>query len=914
MMQPSAPRDHDHQEVDSPHRFWAKSDACGAPHSLIGHLLDTAAVAELLWARYLSARVRTELDRVSQGRGRDLLVLVAGWHDLGKATPAFQTKVPALMRDLVLRVGSKMGFERWPHAAASAAIAHVALSDAGASGTEWLLPLLAGHHGRIGPNTVPPPLRARRAHGNEDWAAAQQELARKVADQAGVQLAGWALETPSRGMQLAMSGLVIMADWIASSDLFPGLGLGGMDMGQARQRAEAAWGALGLDGGWRPSALLTSMDGFAQRFGWEPRPLQSLAVEMALESPPPGLMIIEAPMGEGKTEAALAASEILAAATGASGVTFAMPTQGTTDAMYVRVKKWLYTVDPMLSPSLLHGKSMLNEAWREELERRTLSDLHGEPDEYGVREELSSPSDGTYAASFTMGRHRGLLEHFAVATVDQLLWAATRTKYVSLRHAGLANHLLIIDEVHSYDVHMGVFLDELLRWCARSGVPVILISATLPPRLKQQLLSAWREGVGLPPAEMSGPGGYPNVLIASADGSVTERTCEVYRDPMSVAVELFDGAVEDFQAIAAALHAEVRDGGCALAIFNTVKRAQSVYSELKATGVPALLIHGRLTAAERARRTQRALEMLGPDGRRPEQFVVIATQIAEQSFDVDADVLFSDVAPMDLLVQRVGRLHRHLANAMQRRERHRSARLVVTGLDMSAGIPHWPSAFADKPDANPPSGTHSPKTVYRPLPLLATASNVRLEPTWLIPTDVPMLVSTAYSEGWSGLEAWQGLAEAAKAHEDAEALARQANAATFRLDVDPTTDARILWNLHVGGSADRDDGRTPVVRDGDESVEVCLLRQDDSGLRTLGGRALGRHGERASRHDIAREVLADSVRLRWLPDLEGLAPLPDWAGHPLLGFSPVLCIDAEGGAMAGKRPIRYDEELGLIEW
>lgn len=893
--------------------FWAKSNAGGQPHSLIAHLLDSAAVAELLWSRYLSRKVRRQLDRASQGRGRDLLVLLVAWHDLGKATPAFQSKRPDLIAALPLPIGVRSGFDAWPHSLASAVIAHDAFAEAEVGGFEWVLPLLAGHHGRITQSPIPRPSRTRWAHGGADWQIHQRKIASVVADRTGVELRGWHLSTPPRGVQLALSGLVTMVDWIASSDLFPGVGLHDLTIEQARTRAEHAWARLGLDGGWRESDLLRGGAGFAPRFGCQPRPLQQLAMTAVMETPAPGLTIIEAPMGEGKTEAAAAACELIAASTGCSGVTFAMPTQGTTDAMYARVCKWLDAVSPELPVSLLHGKAMLNELWRHQLEQRHLADLHGETDSFGMSDPFG-PAEDTYALSFTLGRHRGLLAHFLVATVDQVLWAATRTRFVNLRHAGIANHVVIVDEVHSYDVHMGVFLDELLRWCARADVPVVLMSATLPPHLRQQLVDAWRQGAGLPPALSPIPSGYPSILTALSDGQLNESSCAQFRPDTQVAVSIFDADPADCSAIAAALASEVQEGGCALAILNTVSRAQAVYSDLKARGVDAILLHGRLTAAERAARTKRTLDLLGPTGRRPERLVVVATQIAEQSFDVDADVLYSDIAPMDLLLQRVGRLHRHEVHAEDRPVRHRVARLVVTGLTIGRGVPAWAPAFAEAADSEPSSRTNAHRTVYRPLPLLASASVVKDQPTWSIPGDVPGLVADAYASSWSGPVAWRPLAAAAACHERAEDEARKSRAATYRLDADPATQASDLWGLHTLASAERDDGFTPVVRDGDESVEVCLIGRNEDGYFTLGGRPLGPHGERALGDELAREVLADSVRLRWRPDLEGIRPLPDWAGHRLLGFAPVVILDAEGRGKAGSRAVRYDSDLGLVEW
>lgn len=364
--------------------FWAKSNAGGAPHSLIGHLLDTAAVAELIWDEFLAPKVQEQINSAAAGRGRDLMVLLAGFHDLGKATPAFQLKAPPKQGDVLLgRLRDHLSvpavrpntFDRWPHPHGSVVIAEQCFRAAEMRDWEWLLPILDGHHGRFG--SRPSVNRHGLAHGaaptdeGESWRDAQYAAARAVSARAGVSLAGWELSAPTRGVQLAMSGLLVMADWIASSDFFTGQGLVDQSMDQARTRAQKAWQSLGLIRGWRTERLIQDPAEFPRRFPFAANPAQEMLISAAAAQSAPGLMIMEAPMGEGKTEAALAAAEVLARRHGCSGLVFAMPTQGTTDAMFARVQQWLASVDPLVAPSLLHGRSMLNEKWVELLEGQT---------------------------------------------------------------------------------------------------------------------------------------------------------------------------------------------------------------------------------------------------------------------------------------------------------------------------------------------------------------------------------------------------------------------------------------------------------------------------------------------------------------------------------------------------------------
>lgn len=897
----------DDSQAPSGWQFWAKSSAGGVPHSVWGHLLDSGAVAELVWEHYLSDHSRAMIDDAGAGRGRDLLVLLAAWHDLGKVSPAFQSKCMDLAKHLPglgLHVGTpgSVAYREGWHAPLSALIADEALGLSGR--TSWLAAILEGHHGRFSP--IQAKLRGvgrMQARGDRAWAAAQRQSARAVADAFGIDLT-WAagLVAPSRGCQLALAGYVSMCDWIASSDLFPGRGLSPMSVPDARARARNAWAVLGIERGWSDGALEPAVD-FENRFGFEPRPLQSLILEAAEEGP--GLIIVEAPMGEGKTEAAFMAIEALSRKTGASGFVFAMPTQGTTDAMYDRVRAWTQRVDPTLPVMLLHGKARLNEAWDAAVRDRSVAEVYDEfgmVDDYGMG---TSPPPASAPANWLLGRHRQLLAPAVVATVDQVLLAGTRTKFVAMRHAGLFGRVLVIDEVHSYDAYMSVFLHELLRWCARLEVPVVLMSATLPPRTRAELIRAWQEGAGVPAGVvLSDSAGYPRLTACTGSGEVSVRTCEPRGEDVRVRVDVQPvGDPEDVGPIAQDLAAEVADGGCALAILNTVRRAQDVYRLLSEADVPCVLLHGRLTVSERARRAAHVIDVMGAPGRRPERLVVVATQIAEQSFDVDADVLYSDLAPVDLLLQRVGRLHRHAGRV--RPPRHATPRLVVTGLVVGDGYT-WPRAFAEP--AVPTEISAEPKTIYRPRPLMATSLIVDEPQEWSIPSDIPSLVARGYADPWEGPEAQRELMAALSDAETRERSLREARAKTFRLEAEGAVGASTLAGLHGHASSSLD--AADSVRDGDEGIEVCLVVRNESGLRTLAGHSLGEFGELAADPRLAREVLGDAVRLRWQ---EEVPPLPEWATLPLLEGAPTIVLDEGLEGAVGRRRLRYDRELGLVE-
>lgn len=887
-----------------PWALWAKSDAGGRPHSLPGHLLDSGAVGELIWDEFLSRKAQRQLDHACGGLGRDVVVLSCSWHDLGKATPAFQLKVPELYE---AAVGA--GWERptgsppprvsgMKHGASGARIAQTLIGP-----QSWLLPVISGHHGAfVGARMSD--YRGAWQDGPKEgpWSAGQKALALAVAEMLGTDVAAVASVTDSDqqqvpvSLQLAVAGFVSMADWIASSTLFPGLAHEPYDAVVARARARNAWEALHLSGGWR---LYGAPAEFGERFGFSPRPLQRAAWEGAGAVESSGLTIIEAPMGEGKTEAALAAVEVISAKTGASGVVFAMPTQGTTDAMYDRVCAWAETVDPNAFPVLLHGKAMANDAWVSALRAVEVQGVCDE-DEYGMPLGFGEPvpTSAVGPSEWLMGRHRGLLSPSVVATVDQPLFAATLVKYVALRFAGLIGKVVVIDEVHSYDVFMGEYLHQFLRFCQDLEVPVILMSATLPPAQRQELITAYSEGLtgdgdavaGRP--EILTPG-YPAIVTWTPQRGTTTVSVDPRRADMEVQVEMAGASDPDDVGFVAALAAQRScDGGVLLVILNTVARAQAVYKHLRESSVPVELLHGRLTTASRATRTASLVERLGTAGDRPERLVVVATQIAEQSFDVDADLLITDIAPMDLLLQRIGRLHRH-----ERRDRHAGFECpttVITGVGQSNPVPHFPYAF---------------EKVYDRYSLLRTASAIRSGPTLRIPSDVPALVAQAYDEESPWPPGWEEAGTVALTEVTSELERRRMEAEQQVLARHRSPNMRDLHRFHDAGAVR---GAT-TVRDGEPTREVALVRRIDGTFFTLDGHSLGVSGERVVGNDaLARRVLGDTVRVRESEDLGHCLPLPGWAGAPLVQHVPTLILDVDGQASGPWGSARYDDEIGLV--
>lgn len=934
--------------------LWGKSDRDGGEvNLLVQHLFDAMAVGELIWDRYLAPGLQDRIGVVAGGDGRRLLAWLCGLHDIGKASPAFQSQAPHLAETvealgLVGAVSRDRVGQRWRHELAGALMARERLADAWSDPqhADWVWPLIAGHHGRF-PGLGDVTRRRARSKGRDlhgggaAWDAAHHAVVDAVTAACGVpDLASIEpVARPRRADQLLLSGLIVMADWIASNQHHIE-GISDVDrvsVDGARERATAAWDGLQIRGGWgrlpEPAGDVVRL-----RFGQDSRAAQRAVTDAARSMAEPGLLIVEAPTGEGKTEAALAAAEVLAARFGADGVYVGLPTQATSDPMFTRVRQWLATFDPTPPLALLHGKRRFNPEWK-----RLTGRLPAEPtqeevetDEYGLRIDIPSVDrpqafgavceDGcegeemgaNAAARWFLGSYRGLLSPNGVGTIDQVLYAGTCTHHVMLRYAGLAGKVVILDEVHAADSYMSQFLGEVLSWLGQGEVPVVLLSATLGPAQRQHLVESYLKGALDSPdlvaqwaAEVEG---YPAALSiwADADGphhAVHEATA--WRPPAHLDVSLVDEADGDgIGSVVDLLADEMAGGGCALVVRNTVGRAQDTYAALQEhfASDELVLLHGRFTAARRADLTEGLLDRLDAGGQhRPragERLIVVATQIAEQSFDVDVDLLVSDLAPVDLLVQRAGRLHRHDRSADSRPERLRRPRLVVTGVDTTTAVPWFPR----------PS-----EKIYSRHLLLQTASTV-IDAVgsggWALPTQVPDLVRRVYGPDDLGPDAWASDAATARRHRLDEVARVQDRAEDYLLTEKRHLTRPTLEGLHERASTARDIETRVKVRDGDMGAEVILVRHVDGRFQTLDGRDLGVNADAGRDH--AEEVLGAAVRLpAYRPfdaltrAVERIPTLHAWHDDPWLRWTPVVVLDGDHRADVGSFSLHYDQERGL---
>ena len=953
---------------------WAKSDRSSGQSLLLWrHMADSAAVAGLLWDEWLPRgiirRLSVDLDDEAQARRR--LLWLAAAHDLGKATTAFQMQVPELCEGMR---GAGFDFRAFtnerallPHSLASMYLLGRWLEECHGWNREVArsYAVVPGSHHGVTPTNgelLGVPGRPTLIGEASAWRLAQDGLADFAAALAGVtpaDLAEWSRKPLGLDAQILITATVIVADWLASdSERFRY-----DDHRDSQDRAADAWQGVMLTPAWHP--LTPPQDAatlYAERFGLRessaPRPVQLAAVEVAREVDRPGLMIIEAPMGEGKTEAALAVAEIFAERSGAGGCFVALPTMATSDAMFSRVRAWidrLPTQGDARSLFLAHGKASLNKEFTE-LRRDSRLGAVGD-DAYEPRRNRSIPSEAVIAHQWLSGRKKGPLSNFVVGTIDQILFAALKTRHLMLRHLALVGKVVIIDEVHAVDVYMSTYLERVLHWLGAYGVPTLLLSATLPSAQRNALLEAYRggtaaaermrekaasgvvveepDGLGLaallkasqPPSpaqpveNAASPAEFADYPLITAT-TATEPLVRAVPASMRATNVSLERLADDDASLLALLRERLAGGGCAVVIRNTVGRAQATMRLLENEldlAVELRLMHSRFVAADRARNDEWLRTHFGPPEllerrgeHRPHRAVIVATQVVEQSLDIDFDLMVTDLAPTDLLLQRIGRLHRHPRSG--RPAAVAEPRCVITGVEDWAAVPpelEKGSAFV-----------YGDYTLFRSL--VALDSHLDGQPV-VLPGDIPRLVEATFGEHAVTPAAWSEAMDAARRKWRTERAAKEERAKTFLLrDIETQNGSLLGWLDRGIGEANEERGRAQV-RDSEDTLEVILVQGNEEGLRTLdglpddGGRSLPIEAEPPYASAVA--AANSSIRLPgimskpWnidavIRELERNA-YPGWQQSRWLSGQLVVVLDDQLRGRVGKWDLQYSRERGL---
>lgn len=472
-----------------------------------------------------------------------------------------------------------------------------------------------------------------------------------------------------------LAGVAVLADWVGSDQTYFHYCSIPMSLDKywliAQGRAEQALNATDLIKRYKKAPF----ESIEKHFNFTPTPLQKWAQDVEIDDSPQ-LFILEDVTGAGKTEAALALTHRLLAANAADGFYFGLPTMATSNAMYKRVfdsYQMMFKADEA-KPSIVlaHGAREMNELFQSSVLPSSKTD-----NDYSSTDQTATAQCNQWLSD---SRKKALLAPVGVGTIDQALLAVLPRRHQSLRLLGLHRKVLIFDEVHAADEYMFELLESLLSLHLHQGGSAILLTATLSMEQRQRLAHIWLKEKGLREGELKEKGlkesQYSHLIPTNyhfplatkvsltSDTPLIEHELESRVD-VSRFVEV--AYLESEEVVFSKVLASVEKGECVVWIRNSVDDALKAYEAIHsrmANPENALLFHSRFMLDDRQLIEKKVLSCFGKNSDTENRAgkVLIATQVFQESLDADADVMISDICPIDDLIQRAGRLHRHTRN------------------------------------------------------------------------------------------------------------------------------------------------------------------------------------------------------------------------------------------------------------
>ncbi len=733
------------QDISKPDhlQFWGKAqpgnNAETSWHPLAYHCLDVAACGRvLLEGNRLWRKGLARMFALHENEALALVTFLLALHDVGKFSKPFQAKAPAAWPASILGpLSGYRGSGLPPHDTAGWWLCDQALDErfcawSGLPVTDFeiraapLLCAVTGHHGSPPQEPEDEPLVDVLGKACIDAAISFTEDVQPILLPDTVSLADMR-ERDAAQASFALAGLATLADWIGSNQGWftytaPQYKLDEYWQEVACPRAKKAVHEAGLS-----EKKVASVQGYQALADIEiPTPMQDWAQHVALPEGP-SLFVIEDVTGAGKTEAALMLAHRLMAAGKADGVYFALPTMATANAMYDRLAKvYLRLFADEAHPSLVlaHGRRDLSRHFQTSILPVTPNSDLAAP----AGRDADMTASAQCAAWIADDRRLAFLADIGAGSIDQALYSVLPVRHEGLRLAGLMRRVVILDEVHAYDAYMLEEIRAFLQFHFNLGGSAILLSATLPEDMRQRLCDIFS------PAQTATTGAHAPYPLATCASPLKQEHKAIAAAPSSVRrvdVRFLSSPTEAESAVITA----AKQGQAVLYLRNTVNDALQSHAALKGKVAHLDLFHARFAFCDRLDIEEAVVARFGKKSNQQSRagHVLVATQVVEQSLDLDFDLVISDLAPIDLLIQRAGRLWRH-----PRKNRPGKCEfLVVT-----------PDAIADPPSTWIKAVLPGTAAVYKDHGRLwLSASILQRSGTISTPNGVRDLVQSVYGPG-----------------------------------------------------------------------------------------------------------------------------------------------------------------------
>ncbi|EBU3149942.1 CRISPR-associated helicase Cas3' [Salmonella enterica] len=887
-------------------RYWGKTnksnkDISPPYHLLAYHCLDVAACGYyIIKNNIFDSRSILEKCGIIGTNAENWIIWFLASHDIGKFARGFQKYaefpdsplVPPVSGISALERHDSLGFYLWGKllegwsAGSNEIIAGIEPENRArfeSALNSWML-ISTGHHG-IPPDTMKN--RSSLAFTDEDIVAATHYLEALSELFPFTLPQEWKTKAGRKCLKQHswfFAGLVTLADWMGSDETqFPML---------SEPMSLKDYWPLACE---KAQQAILRMPPLSQHSHYQDHralfpfiqtltPLQQRASELDISAPGAQLVVLEDVTGAGKTEAALILTHRLMSANKGHGLYVGLPTMATANAMYQRLASAyhaLFTDESRPSLILAHGGREMSDSFRQSI---------WQPTENIAEDYARDDGNATTECHswFADSRKKALLAEVGVGTLDQLLMAVMPFRHQSLRLLGMRDKILLLDEVHAYDGYMVKLLEGLLRFHAAQGGSAIILSATLPAALREKLLNAFSDGAGFMSAGGSDNAGYPWLSHLTSSGLLEQPLATRPEVQRTVAVNWIQQRQEALDII----YRVVSAGQCVCWIRNTVDDALDTYQQLLHEGIvpeqDLLLFHSRFAFIDRIAIENKTLNWFGNNAPVSERRgkVLIATQVVEQSLDLDFDWMITDLAPIDLLIQRAGRLQRHIRDAHGQRKSTLPDERQPPVLHILS--PHWQEQAEEGWLGQELKGTgfvyadHA--CLWRTQALLRQYGEIRM------PDNARTLVDGVYEQKITAPEGLQTLSDIAFG----KVLSQRSVAAQNLLRHDLGYDREasdFLW----------DKDREFSTRLGEESVDIYLAWQDEEGeLHPV-----------VAQGDFCWEMSRLSVRLSWwrkqsgeflLPGEEALERFRKKQHRPT---AQVVLVSAEGEARY------YNKQTGL---
>lgn len=949
--------------MDAYRYLWAKTNR-QEPESawmypLWAHLMDVGTVALQLWQKgllpaYLKNQISQDLG-LNETEAGHFLGLWLGLHDWGKAIPSFQYQhLPSKENlqesfGLYFRDHYQNSDHRMAHGHATILLLdrwvekQVGFDPKEREVLKYMGAWIGFHHGNI---TVSKKLDEDKLGtwedeqaGNGQWQEVQEALFEAV-------FTAWQKKYPFSFPRVRLShphwlipfaGFVTTADWIGSmgehfSDNKNTSPEDNLDehLEKSWHHAEKALSAAGFN-------MVSKMEkqDFNQLFPalakFEPRPLQAQGLTLPLADEPT-LIIVEAPTGEGKTECAL----ILANRQQASanqGIYMAMPTQAMSNGLFGRFKAFLsqtHREQDEVNTRLVHGNDFLSDAQAALLFSPSWDGILDEEEE-GMTSSASEKT-GIKTAQWFMPKKRALLAKYGLGTIDQVLLGGVLSKHFFLRLYGLAGKTIVFDEVHAYDAYMNSLLCTLLMWLKALNCQVVMLSATLPSKTRKEFQAAWMgkkwdeiqdDRMEEKPDEVP----YPCLWT-----SQEEQPIHVGHDKTREQTTNLAWMSSDLATVAVKVREAYHDGATVAVVLNLVDRAQTLFESLQDLnkGTPpdapnVYLFHARYPFHKRQEIEKNVLQRFKKD-RSIQPAIMIATQVAEASLDLDFDVMFSDLAPVDLLLQRAGRLQRH---KRIRPEGYESPTFYVLFKE-TEGIPEIQDI----------SGYEQ---VYSALPLWRTYLTLKEKDQWHLPFDYRPLIEAVYpytieTEPENLPKALQAKWEDKVSKYQGELEKKQGEAEKRIINMPSSSKSIIKKYQPAPILGDEENDQIPkymraLTRLGDSISVICFHKSKDGKVFIKYPEEKNLDLERfenvetflkqsaKSRHDLLKMLFLNGLSLSSKDIVEALrnarSEQPEWWKKiirclPMLKHHYPMVFEDEGWQLGESRVVQWDQEKGIM--